>query len=257
MRLLAILLPVLLGSSAFQDSGSPLQAVREVRMGSLAGTQDSYFRLDRLSSPEPQQEGPIGVVRWLHGPSSREGFHWRAECEVSFLGSGKRISLLEELGSMQRELSFRELTGSFGRRLTLRWTADGHATSVDRAGRQRRRREYQLGSTSAFPLALVEMARLGKPLPQKMSVYQPLAGEFEELDLQIIRGVESRTLRMTRKDGSTAGSYRFEGQRLISFRWQAGGMVATRLEPEAFRQLLPRSGTLEASAPKSAQSPRH
>lgn len=241
------LLPLALGQDSIEDAPR-LQAVREIHMGSTPGTESAHFRLDSLESQDTGSAGPFGTVRWLQGPAMGEENTWRAECEVHLLESGKRISHLELLGPDRRLLNYRELTGSFGRRLQVSWTPGGRVLSMDRSGRQRRRRSFELKAEAAYPLALIELARRGTPLPEKMMVYQPLAGVFEELFLQVIRDVESRTLRLTRRDGSSAGSYRFEGERLVSFRWQAGGMVATRIDQEEYRELTRPPQLLEASA---------
>ena len=225
-----------------------LQAVREIHMGSTPGTESAHFRLDSFEALEDADAGPFGTVRWLQGPAMGEEHTWRAECEVRLLESGKRISHLEQLGPDRRMLNYRELTGSFGRRLQVSWSPGGRVLSTDRAGRQRRRANYVVEAGAAYPLALVELARRGRPLPEKMMVYQPLAGSFEELFIQVIRDVESRTLRLTRRDGSSAGSYRFEGNRLVSFRWQAGGMVATRIDSEEYLELTRPPQVFEASA---------
>lgn len=222
-----------------QDSPFEGRAIRELYLGLPPGTRVEYFRLDRESLLDEAERipGASGLVRWIVGPDPEREEAWRVELEASFFHGETRVIHTERLQPRMRELVFREVRAQAGRTLYLTWDPEVGVRSLEMMGGELRREELDPGRGTLFPLSLVEMVRRGVDFQGSVSVFQPLVGAPEELELAVRDDGAERVLELRRGDLS-AGSYRFRETQLVSFRWQEGGPVATRISRAQYEALL-------------------
>ena len=252
------------------EAPRPGAGVRELTLRKTPGTRVEYFRLDRMPDSEDadgaRRRAPVGVVQWMRGPlaprssgssgssgaagpdggaprraASAQGTPptragWRTAYEVLLFEERTRVLSTERLTPELRELVFREVRDRSGRTVYLAWPPTGPITTTDTVGADIFRREIQLDGDAALPLSAVELARRGETWEGAMPVFEPLSNDFELqwADLQPVPG--GRVLRLNREGGRTAATYRFEGDRLVSFEWQRGGLVATAIPVDEFQR---------------------
>jgi len=220
----------------FQDSLSN-GAVREVLVAHPRGTTVEFFRLDLVGDSGAAATTPAGTVRWVSGPDGTVPGAWRTEIEVSFFAECTRVLLTERVQPKERELVFRELRARSGRTLRFLWTPDQRGVSTETTGGELRRTEFDMRRSAALPLSLVEVARRGGALGGSVHVFQPLTNELEPLDVRLDAAEHGRVLEL-RRGSLLAGSYRFDGDRLMGFRWQDGGLEARPIEAKAYAAML-------------------
>ena len=251
--------------------------VREVTISLPEGTRIEYFRLD-LPSPDGRRSPPVGVARWITGADPgatvEDGKAWRSELELVLFAEKTRVVHTERISTTRRELVFRELRDRSGRTVRFVWTPDQKAVCTDASGGEVRRREFDLRGGAALPLTLVDVVRRGGQWHGDVRVFEPLAAELD-LMTPIVTRLEAgldpramgsasetsvsgakRVLELWRADGLNAGSYRFDGEALVSFAWQAGGPVATAIPADEFERWRKRGRPVDAalSAPAPGDS---
>ena len=215
--------------------------VRELHLTEAPGTVVEHFRLDPEGGPSTatsRPEAPIGVARWVRGPLPGVEGGWRTACEVHFFQEETRVLHTERLSGELRELVFRELHDETGRTLYFSWTPDGRGASRETIGRDVRRSEFDMPASSALPLSLVELARRDEVVVPEVSLFQPLANEVAAVTASVSRQDGVRVLDLRRAEGLPVGRFEFDGPRLISFRWQSGGPVATAFSEEEYERWL-------------------
>jgi hypothetical protein len=245
MKAVSVLLLSLLGSSGPQDAKIPAHpleghAIRQLYVGLPPGTRVEYFRLDRESLLEEHDRipGPTGLVRWIVGPDPEHEDSWRVEFEAIFFDSDTQVVHTERLRPQVRELVFREIRHQAGRTLYLTWDPEAGIRSVEMMAGELRRKDIDPGKGALFPLSAIEMVRQGVDFQGETPVFQPLVGATESLELSVTDDGPERVLELSRADGLLAGSYRFRDAELVSFRWQDGGPVATRVSRRFYEGLL-------------------
>lgn len=146
-----------------------------------------------------------------------------------------RVFAVEELAPERAQASWRELTNGGGRTVRAEWLAGGEALEVIELGNGPRLRE-ELGSDEGalLPHYLLEILRRGGMTAGSVPVFDPLARAIERLDIATWHDPDggTRTVELTRRDGTLAGRYRFEGERLAGFQWQEGGAWARSVTAE-------------------------
>jgi hypothetical protein len=169
---------------------------------------------------------------------------------------GERVLHVERLTPDDARLVWREIGERSGRSLFAEWTRDGHALRMLEWGRDGARRGRIEGTdTVVMPLYLIELARSGAATQGRYATFDPLGRRLEPLvlrtsyELGVARpalaaapaaepgapATPLRTVELLRPDGTSAGRYAFEGDRLVGFRWQAGGARARRIPAAEWR----------------------
>jgi len=245
MNAVSVALLSLLGAMSPQDAEIPAHpleghAIRELYVGLPPGTRVEYFRLDRKWLVEDSERipGPAGTVRWIVGPDPEHEDSWRVEFDAVFFDSNTRVVHIERFRPDVRELVFREIRHQAGRTLYLTWDPEEAIRSLEMMAGELRRKEIDPGRGALFPLSAIEMVRQGIDFQGETPVFQPLVGATEALELSVTDEGPERVFELMRADGLLAGSYRFHGTELVSFRWQDGGPVATRISRTAYEGLL-------------------
>lgn len=228
------------------------RSLKELYLGLPPSTRVEYFRLDRLplGAAVDRSPDPCGLVRWIAGPDPEDSRGWRVEIEATFFETGTRVVHTERLRPRQRELVFREIRAQAGRTLYLVWNPDEGLRSLEMMGGVLRREGIEAGRGALLPLCAIEKVRRGAALSGTTPVFQPLAGAAEPLQFSITEEGPGRQLELRRADDLLAGSYHFEGRELISFRWQDGGPVASRIDRRTYEgRLATRNGLLATQVP--------
>jgi len=187
-----------------------------------------------------------------------DGPERRIEQATTFFDVDTRVIHTESLRPEERRLVYREVRERAGRTVLVEWPLGEELRSADTVGRAVVRREHDFATGAFFPLYLVEAARRGESFEGEFEVFQPLANRLEPLRIRLERSAEGHTLSLWRPDGRLAGRYRFQGDRLVAFQWQAGGPVARAISRERYAELLAeRDATEEAEgASEEGEEPR-
>ena len=140
-----------------------------------------------------------------------------------------RVFAVEELAPEHARLSWREVASGSGRTLRAEWLAGGDSLDVTEWGNGPRLRE-ELGSDEGalLPHYLLEILRRGGMTAGSVPVFEPLSRSIERVEISTYHDPagRARTVELARRDGTLAGRYRFEGDRLVGFQWQEGGAFA-------------------------------
>ncbi len=217
-------------------------AVSELSIGRAPGSRVLYFRLDRAQLDEARRkETPLGVARWMRTPGRGFGEH-RSELEIYFFDSRTRLSHIETMLPGERRLLWREVRPQGGRTLLLDGASSAGFSIVDTNGGEVRRSEID-AERGLLPLEIVEAARKGQVYMGSFSIFQPLAGGFETLQLRTRRsrdahGYGLRDLLITEPDGTQRASYRFRRGELFEFGWRQDGPRARRVSEEEFARWM-------------------
>ncbi len=235
------------------DDASPLESgdLRGISMISPSGTRIEYFRLD-LDDAGAEEDGPVGVARWISGPDGIDGATAgrRLELEVLFFDVDTRVIHTEHLRPEERKLVYREVRERGGRTVLLEWSPEDGPRSTEVVNGVARRREIGTDQGVLLPLYLVEHARAGVPIEGPFAVFSPLAGDAEVLDIEMRKGAGAASalgahheLTLHRPGRLQAGRYVFEGERLVRFQWQEGGPVARPISVDDYHGWLRRHRT--------------
>ncbi len=251
---LAVLLALAGGAVVLaQDERSPLDSgdIREIALLRPEGTRIEYFRLDLGDTPPAEDAHPVGVVRWISGPDvgAEATGGLRLEAETIFFDVSTRVVHTEHLAPAERKLVYREVRTRAGRTVLLEWSPDRQPLVSEVVGQEVRRLEIDTARGVLLPLYLVEHVRSGVSFQGSFPVFSPLARGIEDLELETlvtddperegaVPGFPRRELVLRRADGLLAGRYVLEGQRLVGFRWQAGGPVARPITEERYCALI-------------------
>lgn len=190
---------------------------------------------------------------------------WQLEQEVNFPFESVRLMAVECLSASSPRLVWREIGDQGGRTIFAEWAAQSEQLKVLEWGVDGSLRETIGTSQGAvMPQYLLELAREGKLVGGRFQVFDPLRGALDEWRLEVsylrsesTTGVElegegyHRRVEFLREDGTSAGSYLFDGQRLISFQWQTGSIHARRISAEDYASLRDR---MIGDAAESAQT---
>jgi len=177
----------------------------------------------------------VGLARW----SARGGERAQVELEARFFEDGLRVHQVESASGSERELVWREWRPSDGRTLIAR--ARGGALDLVEWGRHEPlRTSLPAPADLCFPLHLVEALRIERGALQREALlrFDPLGRRSESLQLvEHERAGDVRTLELRDDSGACAGRYEFDGERLRSFRWQGGALIARAIEPADYARL--------------------
>lgn len=218
--------------------------IRSVALHPPAETRIEHFRLDAVAwgseLPDPSAE-PLGVVRFVHGPDAEpmpDGPVERLEQEITFFDADTRVIHIERLHPNVRRLVWREVRPGSGRTLLVNWSLHAGMRSTETIGGAIVRRDHDVSRGAFLPLYLVDLARERNAFDGAFRVFQPLARAIEDVHLETWVEIGSGgapgeadrfVLSMRRSDGTSAGRYAFEGERLVAFQWQRGGPVAREI----------------------------
>lgn len=219
------------------------EGVSELFIGRSPGARVLYFRLDRDATGGDSDPGakPAGVARWVRTPGRGFGEH-RSELELNLFDSGTLASHVETILPGERKLVWREVRPR-GRRTLLLSGASSHGFSlVDATGGEVRRSELR-GERGLLPLELVESVQGGQVFMGSFSIFQPLSGAFEHLDVVTREGRDedgysTRDLLVRGPEGDVRARYRFRRGELFQFSWRDDGPRARRISGDEYERLV-------------------
>lgn len=234
----------------------PLAAERTPSEDELSGPRVEHFILELPGADGPR---PIGSLAWIaRGAAGALELEW----DVDFPRDHLRLLVLERLGPAGAGLVWRELTDP-ARSLTVEWAPQSGELVLREWAREGTLRETRTSAQGAvLPLYLLEMARAGDLVQGRFQVFEATARALVGMELSTSYGkpdvpgewatpcpppiAAERRVELRREDGTLAGRYRFQGDELIGFEWQEGGVRGRRVERavfEAARSVARHSGT--------------
>jgi hypothetical protein len=221
---------------------------------------------------------PVGVVclRKSAVPSGEQ-----LEWEFTFPDEQLRVLHVERLTKSGPKLVWRELRPGAGRTLLSEWNAQGRELDVVEWGRpQIARHRLDASEGALFPLFLLELARKGGALQGRHQLFDPTSLSLESIEMETRYFGEPvgaahaaagdsdeptpigpqafelrREVRLSRDDGTCAGSYVFQGTELLSFQWQSGGLEARRISAEDYERERIRTPVSALPAAASSSAP--
>ncbi len=193
-----------------------------------------------LNLGEALQKAELGLVE-LRRRAVNGG--WQLEQDVIFPFEDVRLMVVESAGRRNPGLIWREISKGAGRTVFAEWGQQGDQLSVrEWSSKGSTRRTLDLNGTLYLPLALQEAVRSSGLQAGPIEVFDPLRGQLAtwHLELEDVAGEANngnlRQAEFYRTDGSLAGRYLFDGTRLVSFRWQLGGLRMRRIAAEEYAQ---------------------
>lgn len=228
--------------SAFAGDGQALGATFEPEPGV------EYFALVTPAAPAsgdpdgtapsatPGASGDPGVPIAIGACTLTRAAGGTVQLDVELPLDGTRVIQVEELGDGERSLCLRELRPGGGRTIRFVPSADGLSAVEWSVDGPRRVRSWP-GVRALGWLELLELARADRA-PARATWIDPLAGAVVAIEIERsardgLRIVEARSAR-----GLRVARLEFDGDRLVSFAWQAGGLAAERISKEAHGRLL-------------------
>lgn len=214
--------------------------IRSIAVHPPEETRVEHFRLDAVDwdaeLPDPDTE-PLGLVRFVQGPDVEEpadGPARRLEQEITFFDADTRVIHTERLHPVTRRLVWREVREGSGRTLLVDWALHGGMRSTETVGGAVVRRDHDVSRGAFLPLYLLDLARERQSFDGVFRVFLPLSRTIEDVRLETwtevgTGGSDRFVLSIRRPDGTSAGRYVFEGDRLVAFQWQRGGPVAREI----------------------------
>jgi hypothetical protein len=202
------------------------------------------------------REGAVGLVA-LRRRQVDGG--WQLEQDILFPFEGVRLLAVECLDARSPRLVWREITPSGGRTIFAEWTAQSERLKSVEWGADGSLRE-SIGTSrgAVMPQYLLELARRGRIAAGRFEVFDPCSGRLEPWSVELSYNRSSaaapvssvapeylRRLEFRRADGTLAGSYEFDGTRLVRFQWQAGSLRARSISAQEFAELRQRWGLEE------------
>jgi hypothetical protein len=246
---LALLL-LALAPSLGQESAFASGLVRSVELEARPGTFVQHFRLDREGAREG--EAPLALVRYVAGADPTDGV--RVELELDYLAAGVRVLHTEEASPLLRRLVYRELCEGGGRTLFLEGTPEAGFRGYELGGREVVRRAPT--RQGEFPLLVVESLRFGLVQPGAVNVLEPLAAEFEPLELATRASGATRELEARRADGSLRWRILARGEELLEWRFQERGPAAQPIAAAEFERLREAHERTRSEAREAAAAAR-
>jgi len=204
--------------------------------------------------------GRLGVVQLRR---SQIDHGWQLELEVCYPFEGVRLLAVECLNPRSPRLVWREILPGGGRTVFAEWTEDSaelRALEWGVDGSLRERKSTCRGAV--MPQYLLELARCGQVTGGTFEVFDPLLRDLSRQTLstsyepaegrgEVIGGCPRR-VELRQDDGTLAGSYLFEGTRLVSFRWQEGEVEARGITEAEYDELRARWGMAPAESVERA-----
>ncbi|MBI5431902.1 MAG: hypothetical protein HZA52_03620 [Planctomycetes bacterium] len=231
-------------------AGEPSASDVEVRSECFA------LELETQVEGSPQHVGIAKLTRASVGADTL------LEWDLFFATENVRVLHVERFGADGAKLVWRELSSGRGRTVLAELGVDATTLRVVDWSSEREREDVHVDAECLLPLAHLELARRGELCDGLQRVFdpltralEPLATEtrFEAVPLDEGDGLESwqleREVSSVRADGTHAWSARFVGDELRLYRWQAGGLVARRIESGDYER------ELESLAPDVGESP--
>ncbi len=235
--------------------------VRAVEVAQPPGTLVLHFRLDRGAGDAALDAAgePLGLLRYIAGPDPAQPASrgLRLECEARFFEEETQVVHDERLRHDEQILTWREVRERAGRTLVLRGSKTAGFTILE-ASVEGSDRRAAAGAAGELPLAVLEAARRAHPLPDELSLFEPLSGVFEPIHVRsrIGAGVDERVLELARADGTLLARVTFRGAEIVEWRFQVDGLVARPIpEDEYVRRLAERRArAAEEAAARAAEA---
>jgi len=165
---------------------------------------------------------------------------WQVEWDVRFPAEETRLLQIERHGSTGTSLVWREMRPGAGRTLTAEWSEEGDGLIVrEWSGRQRREEELPARTGAILPLHLLELLREDTLADGRLLVFDPLSRSLDAVTLRTtLQDDATRSAELVRDDGTLAGVWQLDGERLLSFQWQGGDLRARRISRDEYRERL-------------------
>lgn len=175
---------------------------------------------------------PVGLASWR----ARGGERSQVELEVRLFDEDLRVQHVETVDSSVSELVWREWRAGHGR--TLRVRAEAGVLELVEWGRPEVLRvTLPTPDPVWLPLHLLEALRARAPIESALC-FDPLGRCAERLSLREQSDApESRRVRLSDALQACAGEFRFEGDVLAEFRWQAGALRAQAIAADEYATL--------------------
>lgn len=216
-------------SAPAADPGAPTgtEAALELR--------EEYFVLERAAVAAPGAREVVGFAAWRRRTAPAGTM---LQLEIDLGRADARVLHVERTGGEPEDLVWRELRPRGGRTLRAVRADDGARLAVVAWGGIQARRQSFDGRIE-FPLTYSERLRHGAPDSEAHAWFDPLAGAPVEVTTTVLetRGAAPdavRTVALRRADGTLAAAYEFDGEALVGFRWNDGGIVARRVDAAAW-----------------------
>jgi hypothetical protein len=243
MRLVETLLVLLSAAVSRTVATIPQSAggdAREVVATTLL--REELFLLE-LALPPDAAKGPVpplavGVAA-LRRSLEREVE--KAEWELRFFDADTRVHHVERWHAEGPRLVWREWRPGAGRTLVADVDPRGRFALVEWGREEGLRTRIDAPAGALLPLYLLELARRGELVEGAVPCFDPLSRSIERLEVELsfshaaspadpTTQVLERRVTTRRPDGTSAGSYLFRGDELVEVRWQAGALIAKRID---------------------------
>ncbi|MCC6408593.1 MAG: hypothetical protein IT453_15630 [Planctomycetes bacterium] len=220
------------------------------------------LELDTPVEGSPQHVGLAKLTRTAVGSDTL------LEWDLFFATENVRVLHVERFGADGAKLVWRELSSGRGRTVLAELGLDATTLRVVDWSSEREREDVHVDAECLLPLAHLELARRGELCDGLQRVFDPLTRALEPLSTDtrfeaVALSAEDdatggecleswsleREVSSVRADGTHAWSARFVGDELQLYRWQAGGLVARRIETGDYER------ELESLAPDVGESP--
>lgn len=184
----------------------------------------------------------IGMLLWRR---SEQAGVLTLEWDLSFHENGTRVLEVERHADDGTTLVYREMQPRSGRTLCADWIDEASALRLrEWGGRNLQQSRLEAEAGGRFRLGLLEDLRGAAPTPGSASVFDPLSRSFEHLDIAVEQAAAespwagARLIRLTRADGTNAGTWLQGDDGVLGFQWQSGGMRARRIGLDDYRRRM-------------------
>jgi hypothetical protein len=202
----------------------------------------------------------LGFLQWRR---SEDGPVRTLEWDLLFNESETRLLEVERRDAAGESLVWREMQPRSGRTLCADRIDEGATLRLrEWGGRDGRQVRLVDCAGGRFRLGLLEELRESAQPPPAASVFDPLARRFEHLAVSVETGAAdgpwagARLVRLTREDGSSAGTFLVREGAVVGFQWQAGGLRARRIELDEYRLRLEQLAAQRATAAQASAAPK-
>ncbi len=184
------------------------------------------------SAQRPSVLMPVGLARLR----ARGGERSQVEFEARLFEEDLRVQQVESVDARGMELVWREWRAGQGR--TLRARAERGALEIVEWGRPEVLRVKLAAPEPLWlPLHLLEAGRARASIDSAL-YFDPLGRRTEVLKLHRAGGgAEPGRWRWSDSSGACAGEFRFEGESLAEFRWQAGVLSAKSIDAAEYGRI--------------------
>jgi len=222
-------------------------AARAPITSTLAREEFFVLELARSANTQPARApAVVGVSVWRRS----EGSDVQLECETRFFEERTRVQQIERPSDDAARFVWREWRANKGRTVRVQWNAASERFDLVEWGRSEPIRvELDAAGELHWPLEAIELARDSSEMPSPFVWFDALSRSCERVHASVEwRGQASATdanaqellrrVRLEDDSGVCVGEFDFVADELRSYRWQAGGLRARRVESDEYERLI-------------------